>query len=66
MFFFFRSRYAPVVRAAIGVVLVVAGLALGPKIPVILGLALIIWGIVSGISQMRRRRFKGDRDGAGQ
>jgi hypothetical protein len=63
MFFFFRSRYAPLVRATVGVVLVVVGLVLGPKIPVIIGLALIIWGIVSGVGQLRRRRFYSDRDG---
>jgi hypothetical protein len=55
MIFLFRRSNGPVIKAAIGAVLVAWGLAAhGGAVPLTLGVVLMIWADVTGISGLRR------------
>jgi hypothetical protein len=55
LFLFFRGRYGPLVRAAIGVALVVFGIADSAKLALILGGVLIVWAAATGIRLLTGR-----------
>lgn len=55
-------RYHPLARIVIGVVLVVLGIALLGKIVLVVGGALVLWGLASGYSRLRNRADDDDRD----
>jgi hypothetical protein len=56
MLFLYRGRYAPAVRAATGIVLLVIGLAIGRgTVLVLIGGVLVAWGAISGLSALRTR-----------
>ena len=56
MFLFLsRHRYGPLIQIVMGAVFVVAGLFIFTRILLSLGALLIVWGIVGGISRLRRR-----------
>jgi len=72
LFLFFRGRYGPLVRAAIGVALVVFGIADSAKLALILGGVLIVWAGATGIRLLTGRSQntvtgsdQGSRDGVG-
>jgi hypothetical protein len=56
LFLFFRGRYGPLLRAVIGVALVVFGIADSAKFALVLGGVLIVWAAATGI------RLLGSRD----
>jgi hypothetical protein len=60
------GRYAPVLRASLGVVLLTAGLVESWKIVILAGGAFIVWGLGSGIGLLagRRRLLRGSRGGS--
>jgi hypothetical protein len=49
-FLFFRGRYGPLVRAVIGVALVVFGIADSARLALVLGGVLIVWAIAAATS----------------
>lgn len=56
MFLFLsRSKYGPLVQAAVGVLCVVIGLFVLTKILLALGAVLIVWAAAIGIGRMRAR-----------
>jgi uncharacterized membrane protein HdeD (DUF308 family) len=63
MFFFYRGRYASLVRVGVGVALVIFALAVSSasRFVLVLGGVLIVSGIVTGIVSRRG----GGRDGSG-
>jgi len=54
-FLFFRGRYGPLVRAVIGVALVVFGIADSARFALVLGGVLIVWAIATGIHLLAGR-----------
>jgi hypothetical protein len=68
LFLFFRGRYGPLVRAAIGVALVVFGIVDSAKLALILGGVLIVWAVATGIRLLTGRgqnTVTGSRDRVG-
>jgi len=61
--FLVPSRYRPLARIVLGVVLVVLGIAVLGRIALVIGAALVVWGVVSGINRHRRGAYDDDRDG---
>jgi hypothetical protein len=54
-FLFYRGRYGPVVRAAVGVALLVFGIVDSAKFALILGGVLIVWAVATGIRLLTGR-----------
>ncbi|MGD0606440.1 MAG: hypothetical protein ABSA53_23010 [Streptosporangiaceae bacterium] len=55
LFLFFRGRYGPLIRAAIGVALVVFGIVDSAKFALILGGVLLVWAVAAGIRLLAGR-----------
>jgi hypothetical protein len=56
LFLFFRGRYGPLARAAIGVALVVFGIVdSSARLALILGGVLIVWTVATGIRLLTGR-----------
>jgi uncharacterized membrane protein HdeD (DUF308 family) len=51
-FFIFRGRYGPIVRALVGIAVVVFGIAKSEKPALLIGGVLIVWAIATGISRL--------------
>jgi uncharacterized membrane protein HdeD (DUF308 family) len=60
--FLVPSRYRPLARIVLGIVLVVLGIAVLGRVALVIGAALVVWGVVSGINR-RRSAYDDDRDG---
>jgi hypothetical protein len=56
LFFLFRGRYGPLLRAATGVVVIVFGLIDSASIALVIGGLLLAWGLVAGIGQLTGNR----------
>jgi hypothetical protein len=57
MLFLFRGHHAPLVRAIVGALLVVVGIAVsGGAILVAIGAVLLVWAGVGGLGAQRARR----------
>jgi hypothetical protein len=54
-FLFYRGRYGPLVRAAVGVALLVFGIVDSAKLALILGGVLIVWAVATGIRLLTGR-----------
>jgi hypothetical protein len=54
-FLFYRGRYGPLVRAAVGVALLVFGIADSAKFALVLGGVLIVWAVATGIRLLAGR-----------
>jgi hypothetical protein len=63
LYFFIPSRYRPLARIAIGVVLVVLGVAVLGRIALVIGAALVVWGVVGGMNRRRRGAYDDEREG---
>jgi hypothetical protein len=63
LYFLIPRRYRPLARIAIGVVLVILGIAFLGRIPLVVGAAIVGWGAISGISRLRGGAYDDDRDG---
>ena len=61
--FLVPSRYRPLARIVLGVVLVVLGIAVLGRISLVIGAALVVWGVVSGMNRRRCGAYYDDRDG---
>ncbi len=61
--FLVPSRYRPLARIVLGIVLVVLGIAVLGRITLVIGAALLGWGVVTGLNRRRRRAYDDDRDG---
>jgi hypothetical protein len=55
MLFLLKGRHAATARIVIGIVLAVAGIAVHAPSLTLVGGLLVAWGIVAGISGLRRR-----------
>ena len=62
LYFLIPRRYRPLARIAIGVVLLVLGIAGLGRIPIVIGAAIVVWGVVSGINRGRSGAYDDDRD----
>lgn len=58
-----RSRYGPLVQVALGAACVVIGLFVLTRILLAVGGLLVVWGIASGISRLRRRSREAEQTG---
>jgi hypothetical protein len=56
LFFFFRGRYGPLLRAAAGIAVIVFGLVNSTPFLVVIGGLLLAWGTVAGVGQLTDRR----------
>jgi hypothetical protein len=61
LYFLIPRRYRPLARIAIGVVLVILGIAFLGRIPLVIGAAIVVWGVISGINGLRRSSDDDDR-----
>ena len=57
LFLFFRGRYGPLIRAVIGVALVVFGIVDSAKFALILGGVLLVWAVAAGVRLLGRDRL---------
>jgi hypothetical protein len=62
LYFLIPRRYRPLARIAIGVVLVILGIAFLGRIPLVIGAAIVVWGAISGINRLRGGTYDDDRE----
>jgi hypothetical protein len=56
LFFLFRGRYGPLLRAAAGIAVIVFGVIASTPFLVMIGGLLLAWGAVAGVGQLTGRR----------
>ncbi len=55
-------RYWPLARLVIGAILVVVGVVIASTAALVIGGAFIVWGVVTGIIQLRTRSSGDDQE----